>query len=85
MSTSHVVDDRELMRFWLEQRYGRQGFNVSKLAKALNISATAIGHWLRSSRSVHPKYWPAIAQFFEYTRPEQMLDEARALKDVFAH
>jgi hypothetical protein len=80
MPKPHVVDDRELMRFWLEQRHERQGFGVPKLAKALNISATAVGHWLRGRNSVHPKYWPVIAQFFGYAQPEQMLDEARALK-----
>jgi hypothetical protein len=84
MPTPHIVDDRELMRFWLQQRSEQQGFKVAKLAKTLNISPGAVRHWIRGRNSVHPKYWTTIGQFFGYPQPERMFDEARASMAAFA-
>ena len=67
------------MGLWLAQRYVHQGFNVGKLAAALNVSHAAVGHWTRGHHQVLPKYWPAIATFFGYDAPDAILSEARTL------
>lgn len=76
-----MVEERELVRLWLEQRYTAQGFNVQRLAAKLRVSHSAVGHWLRGRTSIHPRYWWRITRFFGFSDTEAMLAEARALQD----
>lgn len=72
-------DPGELVRFWLQHRYHEQGFNVPRLAAALQITPAAVGHWLRHRGPIRTPYWATIARFFGLALPDDLLSEARRL------
>jgi transcriptional regulator with XRE-family HTH domain len=75
--TAPYLEDREVVRLWLRRRYEREEFNQHKLAKAVGVSQAGVSRWIRDGVPVPPKYWPAMAAFFEFPSVEALIAAAR--------
>lgn len=71
-----------LIRSWLQWHERHHRLKVPGFAKEIGATPAAVHNWISGARGnqrgISEKYWAAIARFFGFTYPEELLSAARA-------